>query len=143
MTMFTGSRKLLLLALLAGASLAACGGSASSHASSGAPPTVICGKTLNATASGAVVYDATEKLPVIDAPSSRGLIFIRVADGCSTGALVSWMPERDATLVDQATAEDGTTVAVVLQPTSLREHFTVTATRNGKRVASATVRLGG
>lgn len=136
-------RRLALVAAAVGTTLAACGGSSGSEASSGAPPTVICGKTLNATASGAVVYDATKTLPVIDAPSSRGLLFIRVADGCSNGATVSWTPRSAASVIDQATAEDGATVAIVLQPASSHERIVVTATRSGKRVASATVRLRG
>ena len=132
-----------LLAAAVTTSLAGCAGSTGSQASSGAPPTIVCGKTLNASASGAVLYDATKKLPVIDAPSSRGLIFIRVAEDCSKGAVVSWTPSRAATLVDQATGKDGTTVAVVLQPASTRASFVVTGTREGKQVASAVVRLDG
>lgn len=139
----SGAQRLALLSAVLGTAFAACGGSSGSLESSAAPPTVVCGTTLNATASGAVMYDATKRLPAIDAPSSRGLIFIRVADGCATGAVVAWSPKRAATLVDQATAKDGTTVAVVLQPASPHVRFTVTATRNGKRVATAVVRLGG
>jgi hypothetical protein len=121
--------------------LSACGGSSEPNISSAAPATVICGKTLNATASGAVVEDATRNHRTIDGVSSRGLIFIRVSESCETGAEVVWAPKAAATLVDQALARDGHSVVVVLRPANARATFALTASRSGKRVAYATVRL--
>lgn len=112
--MLAVTRRLSPAMALLGLLVAACGGS-SGAPSSAAPPTVICGKTLNATPMGAVVEDATINHRTIDGVSSRGLIFVRVSEGCAKGAVVVWTPESAATLVDQALAHDGHPVAVVLR----------------------------
>jgi hypothetical protein len=108
---------------------------------SAAPPTVVCGTTLNATPAGAVLVDATRHHMIITTPSVRGLLFIKVSDDCAHGAGVSWTPAQAATLMKEADARDGLPAAVVLQPTTPTAAFTVAAERNGTVVAQVPVRL--
>jgi hypothetical protein len=107
----------------------------------GAPPAVACGTVLEASAAGAVVYDATRPLPTIEYTSVGGRLFFRVARGCDHGSNVSWLPSSAARLVKAARARDGLPAAIVLQPSSPRATFQLTAVRDGKVVASAAVRL--
>lgn len=112
-------------------------GCAAATSSCAAPPTKICGTTLDTGASGAVVWDATRasgQLPIVTGTSATGL-YIRVAPGCDTGALVSWAPRNQARILREADAADGNPVVVVLQPTSHEAAFTVSGTTNGHRVA--------
>ena len=105
-----------------------------------APPTVICGTTLNNSAAGAVVDDATADSPTITSISPGG-IFIQVSHDCQHGAEVTWTPTDAATLAGQALADDGLVAAVVFNPKNLKAAFTVTARRAGAVVAKATVAL--
>lgn len=106
-----------------------------------APPTVVCGTVLNDSDAGAVAYDATRQLPTVKHPTVGGLLIFRVARGCDTGTHVTWTPSSAAHLVKAANARDGQTAAVVLKPARPRAAFRLIATRNGRVVASATVKL--
>ncbi len=106
-----------------------------------APPTVVCGTVLSDSAAGPVVFDATRRLPVIKYLTVGDVLMFRVVRGCDEGAHVSWVPSAAAHLVKAAYARDGLTAAVVLQPSGPRASFRLTGTRNGKVVASVTVKL--
>jgi hypothetical protein len=120
--------------------VAGCGSSVPQYMS-GAPPTVVCGTVLNDSAAGAVMYDATRRLPTITQETVGNLLFFRVASGCGTGVTVRWTPAAAARLVKAAYARDGQMAAVVLAPRGPNVAFRLTGTRNGKVVATATVRL--
>lgn len=102
---------------------------------------MVCGTVLNDSAAGAVVYDATRHLPVITHPAVGGLLFFRVARGCDGGTHARWSPSSAAHLVKAAYAADGQVAAVVLKPGGPGAAFRLIAARNGKIVASATVKL--
>jgi hypothetical protein len=118
-----------------------CGGSSSLGISSAAPPTIICGTTLDDTPGGAVVEDATHNHRVITAASARMLVFVRVSDSCASGATVTWTPAHQAVLVAQAKAKDGKAVAVALRPATRHAKFRLRATRDGHVTAWTTVSL--
>lgn len=101
------------------------------------PAMVVCGTVLNESASGAVLYDATRRLPTIKYVS--GYLFFRVVRGCVHGADVSWLPSSAAHLIKAADAKNGQIAAVVLEPSNLHGTFRLVATQNGRVVASATV----
>jgi hypothetical protein len=67
------------------------------------------------------------------------VLMFRVARGCDEGAHVTWIPSSAAHLVKAAYARDGHTAAVVLKPDE--PSFRLTGTRNGRVVASVTVKL--
>lgn len=133
--------------------LAACGAEGPSSA---APPLVICGTTMSSTAAGAVLYDATTDPPLIVArsagdvlrsagdvlvsASSLGVVFLRLANGCSRGVTLSIEPASAATIAREARADDGLTVAVALDVVSPVD-IQVTGTRDGKVVASVEIHL--
>jgi hypothetical protein len=104
-----------------------------------APPTVVCGTVLSDSAAGPVVFDATRRLPVIKYLTVGDVLMFRVARGCDEGAHVSWVPSAAAHLVAAAYARDGLMAAVVLKPDE--PSFRLTGTRNGRVVASVTVKL--
>jgi hypothetical protein len=104
-------------------------------------PTVVCGTVLSTSAAGPVVYDATRPLPTINHPTVGGVLMFRVARGCEEGTHVAWVPSSAAHLVKAAYAKDGQTAAVVLKPSGPHAAFRLTGTRNGRVVASTTVRL--
>jgi len=104
-----------------------------------APPTVVCGTVLSDSAAGPVVFDATRRLPTIRYTTVGDVLMFRVVRGCDEGAHVTWAPSSAAHLVRAAYARDGLTAAVVLKPDE--PSFRLTGTRNGRVVASATVKL--
>jgi hypothetical protein len=106
-----------------------------------APPTVVCGTVLGNSAAGAVVYDATRRLPIITHLTVGGLLFFRVTRGCDEGTHVRWAPPSAAHRVKAAYARDGQTAVVVLKPSGPRAAFRLTGTRNNTMIASATVKL--
>jgi hypothetical protein len=108
---------------------------------SGAPPTVVCGTELSDSAAGAVVLDATHRLPTVRYTTVGGGLIFLVARGCSQGSRVTWVPESAAHLVKAAYAKDGQMAAVVLQPAGPGAAFRLIGTRDGVVVASATVKL--
>jgi hypothetical protein len=121
--------------------LTGCGGQ--TGLSSGAPPTVVCGTTLNNSAAGALVVDGVHNHAVVTSPSIDGLIFVQVSDGCSHGARVTWAPLHAADLVKRARARDGLDAAVVLRPATLSARFTVSARQDGAVVARVPIQLDG
>lgn len=110
-------------------------------ATSAAPPTVVCGTVLSNSAAGMVVYNATRHLPTINDVTVGNVLAFRVARGCGTGARVTWVPSSAAHLVKAAYAGDGQMVAVILKPSGPHAAFRLFARRDGKVVASATVKL--
>ncbi|HEX4670735.1 MAG TPA: hypothetical protein VH279_00635 [Solirubrobacteraceae bacterium] len=110
-------------------------------ASSAAPPTVVCDTTLNDSAAGAVIVDATHDHGPVVSPTIQGLLYFKVSDLCSRGTRVTWTPAKAATLVKRAASKDGLDAAVVLRPMSRTAHFTLSAKRDGAIVAYASVRL--
>jgi len=106
-----------------------------------APPTVVCGTVLSDSAAGPVVFDARRRLPTIKYLTVGGVLMFRVARGCDEGARVTWVPSSAAHLVKAAYAKDGHTAAVVLKPSGPHASFRLTGTRNGRVVASVTVKL--
>jgi hypothetical protein len=106
-----------------------------------APPTVVCGTVLNNSAAGAIVFDATRRLPTIIGTTVGGLLLFRVARGCDKGAHVTWTPSSAAHLVKAAYARNGQPAAVVLKPSGPRAAFRLIATQSNKIVAAATVKL--
>ena len=112
--------------------------------SSAAPHLVVCGKTLSASAAGVVTNDGTAvPRPAIQALAVDGVLYVRVAKGCQMGAVVDWLPRASAVLVDEAKAEGGRAVMVVLRPTAAHRSFSVRGTQGGFEVSGGTVRLSG
>jgi hypothetical protein len=110
-------------------------------ATSAAPPTEVCGTVLSDSASGWVIYDATRHLSTITGWTGDDVVIFRVARGCDQGARVSWTPSSAAHVIKTVHAKDGGVTAVVMRPNVPNAAFRLTATENGKVVASATVRL--
>jgi hypothetical protein len=106
-----------------------------------ASPTAVCGTVLSDSAAGPVVFDATRRLPVVKYLTVGDVLMFRIVPGCDEGAQVSWVPSAEAQLVKAADARDGLATAVVLQPSGPRASLRLTRTRNGKVVASVTVKL--
>lgn len=106
-----------------------------------AGPTAVCGTVLADSAAAPVVYDATYHLPTINSLTLGGVLMFRVARGCNQGTHVSWVPPSAAHLVKAAYAADGQTAAVVLKPSRPHVAFRLISARNGRLVASATVKL--
>lgn len=106
-----------------------------------APPTVVCGTVLSDSAAGPVVFDATRRLPTIEYLTVGDVLMFRVASGCVEGARVTWIPSSAAHLVKAAYARDGHMAAVVLKPSGPHAAFRLAGTRNGRVVASVTVKL--
>ena len=121
-----------------GAVLAGCA-SRGPRLTTAAPPTVVCGTVLSDSVAGPVVFDATRRLPTIRYTTVGDVLMFRVVRGCDEGAHVTWAPSSAAHLVRAAYARDGLTAAVVLKPDE--PSFRLTGTRNGRVVASATVKL--
>jgi hypothetical protein len=107
--------------------------------SNAGPPLVVCGTTLSNSPAVPVTFDATRPLAAGNDQGPGGLIYIMVARGCDHGSHVTWDPSAAARLVKAAYAQDGQPVVVVLQPCGESASFRLTATQNGKIVASATV----
>lgn len=130
-------------ATIAALTIAACGSACSPPVTgySGAPPTVVCGTTLDRSAAGAVIDNATRPWPTVSFPTVGGVLYIRVARGCAHGAHVHWTPPGAARLVRAARAADGLPVVVILKPRTPHSVFRVTATRDGQTVASIKVHL--
>lgn len=125
------------------ASAAGCQG-AVVQSSNAAPPLVVCGKTLSASAAGVVTNDGTAvPRPTIQALAVGRVLYLRVANGCQMGAAVEWLPRASAVLVDEAKAEDGRAVMVVLRPTAAYTSFSVRGHQGEIEVSGATVRLTG
>ena len=117
------------------------GCSSEPQATSGAPPTVVCGTVLSDSVAGAVVYDATRPLRIVRDLTVGGVLIFRVARGCDAGTHVTWTPASAAHLVKAVSARDGQTAAVVLKPARPHAAFRLIATRDGRVVASAVVKL--
>ena len=96
---------------------------------------------LSDSAAGWVINDATRHLPTITAYTGNGVLMFRVARGCDQGARVSWTPASAAHVIKTVHAKDGGVTAVVMRPNVPNAAFRLTATENGKVVASATVPL--
>lgn len=124
----------------AGAWLTGCA-STGPRLTTAAPPTVVCGTVLSDSVAGPIVFDATRRLPTIQYLTVGNVLMFRVARGCDQGAHVSWVPSSSAHLVKAAYTRDGLTAAVVLKPNGPRASFRLTGTRNGRVVASVTVKL--
>jgi hypothetical protein len=125
-----------LLAALAGLAVAACCVSCAS--SKGGKPTKICGKTVDRDPAGAVADDATTHDITVNAASVHGLILLRTAPGCRTGADVAIEPSGAADIInDVRGSKDKRYIAVELQPH--RDAFTVRVTRSSTSVSVVTV----
>ena len=96
-------------------SVAACG-NRSPAASSGAPPTVVCGQTISDSAAGATVTDATRSGAVTVADETVGGVVLRVSNSCKTGATVRIIPSNAMRVSTEAHAKDGQLAAMVLVP---------------------------
>jgi len=114
-----------LLAALAALPCVVLAGCSRDTASSGAPPTVICGTTIWTAAAGAVVQNVSHGGSVTHVSAGEN-IFLRVSDSCSTGVSVTVDPSDAARVVTSAPSKDGKVTAVVLEP---RQHvFTIRLT---------------
>lgn len=112
-----------------------------SGTSSGAPPTVVCGKTLDSTAAGATIYDiAGGSLPPVRSPTVRGLVFLKVSHSCQTGSDLALTPPDTLQIVDVARASDGKYAAVALKPIRLVS-TKVVARQNGQMVGEIEIDL--
>ena len=138
----TGMRRRLKSVIAAVMTMTATGcASGGLQMTAAAPPTVVCGTVLSDSAAGALVFDATRRLPVVRYLTVGDVLMFRVARGCDEGAHVTWIPSAAAHLVKAAYAKDGLMAAVVLAPDVTHAAFRLTGTRDGKVVASVTVRL--
>ncbi|WP_370368407.1 hypothetical protein [Catenulispora sp. GP43] len=123
--------------LLAGLAIAAsCVSCASSKG--GAPPTVICGKTISRDPAGPVIEDATAHDITVTSVTAGAVIILRTASGCHTGADVAVEPSDAADMVDDVRGADQRYIAVVLEPH--RDAFTVRVTRSPGSVSVVTVK---
>jgi hypothetical protein len=84
--------------------------------SSAAPPTKVCGVTMSSSAAGAVLEDVSRGDVDLPGVSVGGNIYLRVAQGCRHGAVVTWTPPDGARLVLDVKSQDGHSTAVVLKP---------------------------
>jgi hypothetical protein len=105
--------------------------------SKGAPPTVVCNKTLSHNPAGPVVNDATEHDITVTALTVDDVIMLRVAPGCHSGAAIAIEPSNAAAIVDSVRASDGHYTAVVLRPH--RGSFVVRVTRSATSTSVVTV----
>lgn len=121
------------------ACLAGCG--RQSVAVSGTGRQAVCGTTLANSGQGAVIYGPTRLKSPVRYVSVNGWLYFRVSRGCAKGSHVTWSPRSAARLVKIARAEDGLPAAVVLKPAGPHVRFRVVATRDGRVVATAVVRL--
>ena len=110
-----------------------------SYASSGAPPTVVCGTTIWSAAAGAVVQDVSSGGTVHTVSAGLNL-FLRVSKGCGEGASVSIRPSEAATITKVARAQDGRIAAAVIQPHQTR--FRVVLRRADGTTKTVRVELG-
>ena len=131
----------VVMGLAAMGALSACSG-ASNGGSSAAPPTVICGETINHSASGAVVYDigSGRSLPPVESLSASGLIFVKVSDACDRGSEIAIMPPGSLKVVRSVRTTDGRYAAVALEPTQ-HGRSTIAATRDGNVLGTLDINL--
>jgi hypothetical protein len=121
-------RLLTLLAAIVALPAAALTGCSSVTSSSGAPPTVICGKTIWKAAAGASVQDVSHGGSVTYV-SAGDYVFLRVSRSCTTGVAVTIDPSDAAQILTTAPSKDGRAAAVVIAP---HQHkFTVDLTSPG------------
>lgn len=130
-------RALALLAPSLAIVVASCGSAA--RVSSAAPPTVVCGTLLSSSPAGAVVYDIAapgfnDRQPVT-APTTGGVVIVRVAPGCSAGSTVRLSPADAFRIVRRVRARDGRLVVVVLKPVRSAPAV-LTAERDGRTVGT-------
>lgn len=92
---------------------------AMSTPSSAAPPTVICGKTIDDAPSGAVIFSFT-KAGTFDVPNAMSPAnpptVVRLAAGCSKGVAIPTI--QGLKIVKKVKASDGRVVAVALKAKS-------------------------
>lgn len=116
---FRCDRSSLLVVVGATALLGLGATSAISAPSSAAPPTVICGKTIDDAPSGAVIYRYT-KAGTFDVPSSMSPAnpptVVRLAASCSKGVAIPTI--KGLRIVKKVQARDGRVVAVALKAKS-------------------------
>jgi hypothetical protein len=98
----------------AACSVAACG--LDNRASSGAPPTVVCGQTIAGGAAGSGVTDATQQGAMTVSGLTVAGVVLRVSRSCTTGATVHITPANAMRVDAEAHAKDGGLAALVLVP---------------------------
>jgi hypothetical protein len=104
-------------------------GSATGPVSSRAPSLVVCGQLVSASAAGPVVYDiASRHYATVTEVTVGGVIYVRVSDSCSRGAVVKITPPTAFETVRTVRATDGGAVLVELRPELRRQLATLTAT---------------
>ena len=88
--------------------LAGCG------ATSGAPPTVVCGRVLSRSEAGIEVYTIWGRGAhgVVRYPTVGNVMYVQVARGCSTGSEVQIRPAGLLRVVKSVRARDGRFVVV-------------------------------
>ncbi|GAB3871636.1 hypothetical protein GCM10028802_03230 [Terrabacter terrigena] len=80
--------------------------------SSAAPPLVVSGQVLSATAAGAVLTDASVESRVAGIPTAGSAVFIKLVPTCTAGANLTFAPASSAVIISRATATDGKLIAV-------------------------------
>jgi hypothetical protein len=109
--------------------------------SSGAPPTVVCGVTLNSSAAGALLYETARngKAPGL---SVGGRAYVRVSASCTRGADVELSPPGAACVVRVAPAKDGLPAAVVVQLIQPVDRITVRSHRGSTATGQLDIPIG-
>lgn len=125
-----------LLTGLTGLAVAACCVSCASSKGGGGSVT-ICGKTIARSVPEPVVEDATAHDVTVSAVTVGGVIIVRTASGCHTGADIAIEPDGAAGVVTSVQGSDKRDIAVVLQPH--RDAFTVRVRRSPTSVSVVTV----
>jgi hypothetical protein len=122
---------------LAALAIAACCTSCASSKGGGGSITV-CGKTIARSVPGPVMEDATAHDVTVTSETAGGVIILRTASGCHSGADVAVEPSDAADIVTAVQGSDKRDIAVVLQPH--RDAFTVRVTRSPSSVTVVTVK---
>lgn len=110
--------------------------------SSGAPPWVVCGQTVIASAAGPIVLDATGAGTARSVGNlTVGGIDLRVTQNCQQGATVTFTPAAAATVQRGVHTADGRWAAVAILPNQPR--FTITIAHADGSVRTIPVALVG
>jgi len=137
-TRSAGPVRRLALAGVLGIGLAGCG----LGATSAAPPTIICGHVLSRSAAGIGVDTiwGRDARDIVRYPTIDGLVWVKVATGCSTGSVVRIHPSGILRIVKTVRATDGGLVVVVVAQVH-PGRATITASHDGHVVGAIQIQL--
>ena len=115
--MFTWARRARLpfVAGILAVTMTAC--SPAPTGSSAAPPTQFCGQTINSSAAGSTVTDASREDVTVMFATAGGVV-LKTSSNCTHGASIAVDPPNALDVTAEATTKDGKLAAVALRPTA-------------------------